>query len=65
MDGCCHPVHHTLPALPVHLPAPRPAEDSGSEDEEEGDDGVQRRRNNSSDGSSESDSSETECSDLY
>ena len=39
-DGCCHPVHHTQPALPAHLPAPRPAEDSGSEDEEEGDDGA-------------------------
>ena len=64
VDGRCRLVHHTQPALPVYLPAPRLAEDSGSEDEE-GDDGVQRRRKNLSEDSSESDSSETECSDLY
>ena len=51
VDGRCRPVRHTQPALPVHLPAIRPAEDCGSEDEEEGDDGVQKRRENSSEDS--------------
>ena len=64
MDGHSRPVRHTQPALPVCLPAPRPTKDRGSKDEEEGDDGVQKRRGNSSDDSSESDSSDTECSDL-
>ena len=64
MDGRSRPVCHTQPALPVHLPEPRPAKDRGSEDEEEGDYGVKKRRENSSEDSSDSDSSETECSDL-
>ena len=60
VGGRCRPVRHTRPALPMHLPAPGPAEvseeDETEEDEEEGD-GVQRGN------SSESDDSETEFSD--
>ena len=57
VDGRCRPVRHTRPALPTHLPAPGPAEDSCEEDEdedeeskdanEEGDDDVQRRDDSS------------------
>ncbi|KAJ8375166.1 hypothetical protein SKAU_G00057460 [Synaphobranchus kaupii] len=47
LGGRCCPVRHTRPALPTHLPAPGPAEESeedneSEEDEEEGDDDVQR-----------------------
>ena len=44
MDG--RHVRHTRPALPTHLHAPGPAEESGeddSEEEEEGDDDIKRR----------------------
>ncbi|KAJ8349632.1 hypothetical protein SKAU_G00247620 [Synaphobranchus kaupii] len=67
VGGRCRPVRHTRPALPTHLPAPGPAEESEEddereEDEEEGDDDVQRRRGDSSE-SDDSESSEAECSD--
>ena len=43
-----HPVRHTRPALPTHLPAPEPAavseEDDSEEEVDEGDDDVQRRK---------------------
>ena len=38
VNGRCRPVRHTRPALPMHLPAPRPAEETdgdGSEEEED------------------------------
>ena len=59
----CRPVRHTRPALPIHLPAPGPSEDS-EEDEsnmenEQGDDEKAWKRREDS---SESDESET--SDL-
>ncbi|KAJ8333974.1 hypothetical protein SKAU_G00412930 [Synaphobranchus kaupii] len=67
VGGRCRPVRHTRPALPTHLPAPGPAEESeeddeNEEDEEEGDDDVQRRRGDSSE-SDDLESSEAECSD--
>ncbi|KAL7406750.1 hypothetical protein ABVT39_025713 [Epinephelus coioides] len=65
VDGRCRPVRHTRPALPTHLPAPRPGEmineDESERDEEEEEEDVQRRGDSSeSDGS---ESSEAECSD--
>ena len=68
VDGHCRPVRYTQPALPTHLPASRPVEDS-EEDESEYDcdekknDDVQSRRWDTSD-SSDLESSEAECSDL-
>ena len=49
VGGRCHPLRHTQPALPMHLPAPGQAEESEKnkneeEDEEEEHDGAQRRR---------------------
>ena len=47
MGGRCRPVRHTRLALPMHLPAPGPADESGeddSEEEYERDDDVQSRR---------------------
>ena len=63
-----HDNSYTQPALPTHLPASRPVEDS-EEDESEYDcdekknDDVQSRRWDTSD-SSDLESSEAECSDL-
>lgn len=37
VNGRCRPVRHTRPALPMHLPAPRPAEESERDESEEGD----------------------------
>ena len=68
VDGHCHPVRYTQPALPTHQPASRPVEDS-EEDESEYDCDekknydVQSRRWDTSD-SSDLESSEAECSDL-
>ena len=70
VDGRCRPVRHTRPALPTHLPAPGPAEDSCEEDEdeeskeanEEGEDDVQRRGDSSE--SDDSESSKEECSNM-
>ena len=46
VGGHSHSICHTWPALPMHLPAPGPAEESeedeSKEDEEEKDDGAQR-----------------------
>ena len=59
------PIRHTRPALPTHLPATGPAEESGEDDsekEEDGDDDVQRRRGDSFE-SDNSKSSDAECSD--
>ena len=59
-------VRHTLPALPMHLPAPGPAEEveedesNDVEDVEERDDDVQRMRESSESNIAES---EAECSD--
>ena len=65
VGGRCRPVRHTQPALPMHLPASRPAEVSGKDeseyDEDENDD-VQSRRGNVSD-FDDLESSEAECSD--
>ena len=49
VGGRCRPVRHTRPALPTHLRAPGPAEESGEDDseeqdEDEGDDDVRTRR---------------------
>jgi hypothetical protein len=67
VDGRCRPVRHTRPALPTHLPAPGPAEESESDESEddddcEGDDDVLRRRRDSLE-YDDSESSETELSD--
>ena len=59
------PVRHQRPALPTHLFAPGPAEESGEDDSEkggEGDDDVERRRRDSFE-FDVSESSNTECSD--
>lgn len=75
VDGHCRPVRHTRPALPTHLPASAPPDESYEEetdvDESEEDEGksgdeendyAQRRREESSE-SDDSESSETESSD--
>ena len=66
MGGRCRPAHHTPPALPTHLSAPGPIEESvevesRKDDTEEGNDDAQRRRGNSLE-SDYSESSEAECS---
>jgi hypothetical protein len=65
VGGRCRPVRHTRPALPAHLPATRPADESEEEecddDDDEGDDDAQMRRADSSE--SDSGSSEETCSD--
>ncbi|KAI4808466.1 hypothetical protein KUCAC02_000525 [Chaenocephalus aceratus] len=38
VGGCCRPVRHTRPALPMHLPAPRPTEEGQEDEEDESDD---------------------------
>ncbi|KAI4830419.1 hypothetical protein KUCAC02_002049 [Chaenocephalus aceratus] len=60
VGGCCRPVRHTRPALPMHLPAPRPTEE-GQEDESDDDDenrvaAVQR--------GDSSESEDSECSEA-
>ena len=63
---CCRyrRVRHTRPALPVHQPAPGPAEEIGEEDSEEygdeGDDDVQKGTGDSFE-SEDSEFSEAEC----
>ena len=64
VGGYCHPVRHTQPAFPMHLPAQGLAEESKEdeselEDKKEEGDGPQRRKEDSS----ESDDSDTEYSD--
>ncbi|KAK1893417.1 Serine/threonine-protein kinase ATG1 [Dissostichus eleginoides] len=64
VGGCCRPVRHTRPALPMHLPAPRPTEE-GQEDESDDDDenrvaAVQRGDSSESE---DSECSEAGCSD--
>ena len=63
ISGHCRPVRHTRPALPSHLPASGPSEDSEEEESnmenEQGDDEKAWKRREDS---SESDESET--SDL-
>ena len=68
VDSRCRPICHTHPALPTHLPALVPSEESESEtesdgEEEESDNDVSRRMTEYS-SESDTDSSEAECSDL-
>ena len=68
MNGHCRPIRNTQPALPTHLPAPGPAEQSTEYDSGEGDeddyDELQGRKENSLElESEESETSEREFSD--
>ncbi|KAK1880410.1 U3 small nucleolar RNA-associated protein 10 [Dissostichus eleginoides] len=67
VGGCCRPVRHTRPALPMHLPAPRPTEEGQEDEEDESDDDDENRvaavqRGDSSE-SEDSECSEAGCSD--
>jgi len=59
MDGYCHPVRHTCPVLPTHLPTLRleTAEKSGEDEHEETDEEQEEGRK-------DSELSEEEWSDL-
>ncbi|KAI4791968.1 hypothetical protein KUCAC02_033695 [Chaenocephalus aceratus] len=67
VGGCCRPVRHTRPALPMHLPAPIPTEEGQEDEEDESDDDDENRvaavqRGDSSE-SEDSECSEAGCSD--
>ena len=61
VGGRCRPVRHTLPALPVTLPAPGEADDSEEDDNEWDEDGSNDEQRSVY--SSESDSSEYSASE--